>query len=63
PLLWGTVAVSLAFSWLKPFDLLGVLFLLGISRYGAQGICELQWRARARRVLRFPYLPHAERHF
>ena len=63
PLLWATVAASSAFSWLEPFDLLGVLFALGISRYGAHAICELQWRARGRRVLRYPYLPHAERHF
>jgi hypothetical protein len=49
PLLWGIVAASRAFAWLKPLDLVAVLIALAISRVGAHAICGVQWRAGCRR--------------
>ncbi len=63
PLLWGTVAASLAYSWLKPFDLLLAAGAVGLCRWGAQAVCELQWRGgENRHVLRVPYLAKPQRH-
>jgi hypothetical protein len=44
PLLWGTVAASLVFVWLKPLDLVAALFSAALSGWCAQKICNLKWR-------------------
>ena len=57
PLLWATVALSLAYSWIKPFDVLAVPMVLGISRGAAQAICDHRWRrAKDRRIPWVAYL-------
>jgi hypothetical protein len=62
PLAWGTVAISLAFTWFKPFDLLAVAAAAVICRWGAQAVCSLEWRKRApRRVSYASYLAHPQR--
>lgn len=63
PLLWGTVAASLAYSWLKPFELLLTAGAVGLCRWGSQAVCGLQWRRRENRhVLRVPYPAKPLRH-
>ena len=57
PLLWATVAISLAYSWIKPLDVLAVPLVLGICRGAAQDICDHRWRtAKDRRIPRVAYL-------
>jgi hypothetical protein len=63
PLLWGTVATSSALEWLKPFDLLLVLFLAGACRWAAQAVCNHKWRGKSSQ--RFPstvYVTRPQRH-
>ncbi|HLX76771.1 MAG TPA: hypothetical protein VKR26_18620 [Terriglobales bacterium] len=61
PLLWATVAVSLAYAWLRPLDVLLVLVVLGTCRAAAQAICDYRWRrTKDKRIPRVAYLarPH-----
>lgn len=46
PLLWSTVAASMAYSWLKPFDLLLAAGAVGVCRWGSQAVCGLQMEER-----------------
>ncbi|HKU22928.1 MAG TPA: hypothetical protein VJQ50_18090 [Terriglobales bacterium] len=57
PLLWATVALSLAYSWIKPLDVLAVPIVLGICRWAAQAVCDQRWRkAKDKRIPRVAYL-------
>jgi len=57
PLLWATVALSLAYSGIKPFDVFVLPTVLAFCRGTAQAICDHQWRrAKDRRIPRVAYL-------
>jgi len=63
PLLWSMVAASMAYSLLKPFDLLLAAGAVGVCRWGSQAVCGLQWRrGENRHVRRVPYLAKPQRH-
>lgn len=49
-LLWGTVAASLACSWLKPADLIAVLIVGGIARWASRAACHIEWDTRRSRI-------------
>jgi hypothetical protein len=48
PLLWGIVAASVTFSWLRPLDLIAVVICLVMCRWSAHAVCNLAWRRRPR---------------
>lgn len=63
PLLWGSVAASAAYPWLKPVDLLLAAAALAFGGWGAHTVCELKWRRGAtRRLYRVPYLARPQGH-
>ena len=63
-LLWATVAASLACSWVKPADLIGVVMAFIISRWASRSICDREWKTRRARIPGFflPANPFQVRH-